>query len=131
MLLRRVSLITDENQKLKDSWRRRTQDPTRAEIEKRIDGADVTKSDKLEEEKNRPQLREENAMLQIPSFKKAGPLVSPGGSTFQRKWLPRELVREKGPAKHVGESGEIAFPTGGGSSPARGRDEGNSVHFEK
>ena len=90
-----------------------THDPARAEIETRIDGTDVTKSEKLEEEIDWPQLCEENARLQIPSFKKVGPLVSHGGSTFQRKRLPRELVREKkGPAEHVEKSGKIAFPIG-------------------
>ena len=113
MLLRRVSLITDEKQKLKDSLHPKTRNPARVEIEERIDGADVTKNDKRGEEIDWPQLCEENARLQIPSFKKAGPLVSHGGSTFQRKRLPQELVREKkGPAKHVENSGEIAFPMG-------------------
>ena len=95
MLLRRVSLITDAKRKLKDSLHPKTRDPARAEIERRIDGADVTKRDTREEEISLPQMREENAMLQIPSFKKVDPSASHGGSTSRRKRLPQELVREK------------------------------------
>ena len=70
MLLRRVSLITDEKQKLKDNLHPKTQNPVREEIEERIDGADVTKNDKREEEIDWPQTCEENAKLQIPSLRK-------------------------------------------------------------
>ena len=112
-LLRRVSLITEVKQKLKDSLHPETRNPARAEIEERVSGTDVTESDNWVEEINWPQLCEENAMLQIPSFEKAGPLVSNGGSTFQRKRLSQELVRErKDPAKHVEKSGKIASQWG-------------------
>ena len=98
MLLRCVSFVTDEKRNFEGSLHPKTQDPARAGIEKRIDGADVAKSGKLEEDINWPQLREDNAMLQIPSFEKAGPSVSHGGSTFQRNGCPKNLSARKGPS---------------------------------
>ena len=113
MLLCRVSLITDEKQKLKDSVHPKEWNPARVEIEERMDGIDVIKNDERGEEIDWPQLSEENARLQIPSFKKIDPLASHGGSAFQRGRLPQEMVREKrDPAEHVRISGKIKFPLG-------------------
>ena len=70
MLFFRASLTMDGKQKMKDSLYPETRDPARAEIEGRVSGTDVAKSDNLEEGINWPQLRNENAMLQIPSFKR-------------------------------------------------------------
>ena len=114
MLLCRVSLITDEKQKLKGNVHPEEWNPARVEIEERMDGIDVIKNGERGEEIDWPQLSEENARHQIPSIKKIDPLMSHGGSTFQRKRLPQELVREKkGPAEHMEKSGKIAFPMGG------------------
>ena len=113
MLLCRVSLITDEKQKLKGNVHPEEWNPARVEIEERMDGIEVNKNDERGEEIDWPQLSEENARLQIPSFKKTDPLVSHGGAAFQRKRLSQELVREKGdPVEHVKKSGKMNFPMG-------------------
>ena len=113
MLLCRVSLITDEKQKLKGNVHPEEWNPARVEIEERMDGIEVNKNDERGEEIDWPQLSEENARLQIPSFTKTDPLVSHGGAAFQRKRLSQEMVREKGdPVEHVKKSGKINFPMG-------------------
>ena len=97
MLLCRVSLITDEKQKLKGNVHPEEWNPARVEIEERMDGAEVNENDERGEEIDWPQLSEENARLQIPSFKKTDPLVSHGGSCFsKKKAAPRNGSRKRG-----------------------------------
>ena len=77
-------------------------------------GPEITESDGREGGTSWPQASKMNATLQIPSFKKADPLVSRGGYTFQKKRPAWELVREKkDPSEHVGQSSRVDFPLEG------------------
>ena len=74
-------------------------------------GSEIAESGGFEDEISRPQVSEMNATLQIPSFRKVDPSVSPGGSTFQKKRLARELVRVKQDlSEHVKKPSKMDCP---------------------
>lgn len=115
----RASFITDETQTAKVSPHPEKPSRDRGETErqekeaKSAKGVEVTESDSWEAEIDWPQTREKNAALQVPSFKRVGPLVSHGGSPLQKKRLPKVLVREKkDPSRHVEKSSKAVSPLG-------------------
>ena len=73
--------------------------PTREGVEyqqigaKNDTGHEIAESDGREDEISWPQKSEMNATLQVSSVKKADPLATHGGSTFQKKRLARELFQ--------------------------------------
>ena len=108
LLLFRASFSPDEQQKAEGGLRPEEPGPTRDDVggqgkeERSAKGIEITEASVAQEEIDWPQLRKKHAALQIPSFGQVDPSASHGGSTFQRKRLPQELVREKkGPSEHV------------------------------
>ena len=112
-----MSLTTDAEQAAEVILRLRAKSLTREERKDQMEGAktekgpEITESEGLEDEISRPQASQINATLQIPSLEKVDPLVGHGGSTFQKKRLAQELVREKhDPSEHVKQHSKMDFP---------------------
>ena len=112
-----MSLTTDAEQAAEVILRLRAKSLTREERKDQMEGAktekgpEITESEGLEDEISRPQASQINATLQIPSLEKVDPLVGHGGSTFQKKRLAQELVREKhDPSEHVKQHSKIGSP---------------------
>ena len=110
-MLFRLSFIADEARGAEINPRPEMASSGREEVEGQTEEAttdtepEIAESDGREEETNWPQVSKMNATLQIPSLNTVDPLVSHGGSTYQKTRLAQELVREKkDPPEHVEKS---------------------------